>query len=343
MEDSLQALLLHGQIKASYLHIQVVKQIDSSSYIIADKTRAAILEVSKAHVAKPLIEGTSYKVIKCIKEDNMTLNTNPRFKPVQHKSKLEIENLDGKVKELEDFLRKRSKAKMYTDIESLEPKLVHSKIPEITLKVMTKSRVITTNKGNYQICTVKDWKGKKTSVNLYSKLIDNVQVFGIYKFTNLRKGEILKNDELQMRLHTTNFTKLTEGTIDDTLNFKHVINGDQSVVGELIGVGEVTSYKSCKFHLSKISDTDKCPKCDKKLAAEDINDDFRIEVYIEEKLDENEESDVKQIMIFKKAFVEKYQNDIDATAQELLAKRIRIDYNVETGSRYIAVSIELVE
>ena len=55
MEDSLQALLLHGQIKASYLHIQVVKQIDSSSYIIADKTRAAILEVSKAHVAKPLI------------------------------------------------------------------------------------------------------------------------------------------------------------------------------------------------------------------------------------------------------------------------------------------------
>ena len=66
-------------------------------------------------------------------------------------------------------------------------------------------------------------------------------------------------------------------------------------------------------------------------------------MYIEEKLDENEESDVKQILIFKKTFVEKYQNDIDATIQELLAKRIRIDYNVEAGSRYIAVSIELVE
>ena len=156
------------------------------------------------------------------------------------------------------------------------------------------------------------------------KLIDNVQVFGIYKFTNLRKGEILKNDELQMRLHTTNFTKLTEGTIDDTLNFKHVINGDHSVVGELIGVGEVTPYKSCKIHLSKISDTDECPKCDKKLAAENINDDFRIEVYIEEKLDENEESDVKQILIFKKTFVEKYQNDIDAMIQELLAKSLFI-------------------
>ena len=115
---------------------------------------------------------------------------------------------------------------MYTDIESLESKLVHTKIPEITLKVMTKTRVISTNKGNYQICTVKDWKGKKTSLNLYSKLINNVQVFGIYKFTNLRKGEILKNDELQMRFHTTNFTKLTEGTIDDTLNFKNVINGE---------------------------------------------------------------------------------------------------------------------
>ena len=121
-----------------------------------------------------------------------------------------------------------------------------------------------------------------------------------------------------------------------------MINGDESVVGELIGVGEVTSYKSCKFHLSKISDTDKCPKCDKKLAAEDINDDFRIEVYIEEKLDENEESDVKQILIFKKTY-QKYQNDIDATIQELLAKRIKIDYNVEADSRYIAVSIELLE
>ena len=80
-----------------------------------------------------------------------------------------------------------------------------------------------------------------------------------------------------------------------------------------------------------------------KLAAENINDDFRIEVYIEEKLDENEESDVKQILIFKKTFVEKYQNDIDATIQELLAKRIKIDYNVEADSRYIAVSIELLE
>ena len=60
-------------------------------------------------------------------------------------------------------------------------------------------------------------------------------------------------------------------------------------------------------------------------------------------MDENEESDVKQILIFKKTFVEKYQNDIDAMIQELLAKRIKIDYNVEADRRYIAVSIELLE
>ena len=60
-------------------------------------------------------------------------------------------------------------------------------------------------------------------------------------------------------------------------------------------------------------------------------------------MDENEESDVKQILIFKKTFVEKYQKDIDAMIQELLAKRMKIDYNVEAGSRYIAVSLELLE
>ena len=67
MTDSLQTLLLQGKIKAPYLPVQVVKQIDSNSYIIADKSRAAVLDTSKSSQGKNLVSGASYKIIKGIK------------------------------------------------------------------------------------------------------------------------------------------------------------------------------------------------------------------------------------------------------------------------------------
>ena len=345
MTDSLQTLLLQGKIKAPYLPVQVVKQIDSNSYIIADKSRAAVLDTSKSSQGKNLVSGASYKIIKGIKEDENTLQTNPSYKPVAHKFKLEISKLDEKVEELEEFLDMRSKKKLYTDIASLHTKLVHSKIQELTVKIMSKSRIITTAKGSYQICTIKDWKGEKTSLNLYTKFLDSVEVFKIYKFTNLRKGEINKNEEVEMRLHTTGFTKIEEGTVDDILNFKDVHNGDAVVVGEFIGVGDITWYRSCKSHFCKVTETNECMKCKRIIAANEIEDDFRMEIYIEEEGRElkEEEAEVKQILMFKRTIDEKYTKNIEEGIEKLIAKKMRINYNIEDGNRFIGVLLELLD
>ena len=65
--------------------------------------------------------------------------------------------------------------------------------------MITKSRTINTNKGNYQICNIKDAKGDIASINLYSKHLNQLQLFKIYTITNLRKGEVTKNEETNMR------------------------------------------------------------------------------------------------------------------------------------------------
>ena len=107
----------------------------------------------------------------------------------------------------------------------------HSKIENVTVKVITASRVISTNKGKYQICNIKDSTGNTSSINLYSNNLNTLTPFKIFSIANLRKGEVTKNEETKMRLHTTNFTKIDAGTLDDVINFKDVGNGDDTVTG----------------------------------------------------------------------------------------------------------------
>ena len=76
-----------------------------------------------------------------------------------------------------------------------------TKVNLLTVKVVTKSRVIQTARGDYQICTIKDREGNTTSLNLYSKQIDKVEVFKIYNISNLRKGDVVKDGKTYMRLH----------------------------------------------------------------------------------------------------------------------------------------------
>ena len=66
--DTLKTLLDSGKLKTSYLIVKVVKQLGSDLFIVADKSKVAILDTtdSPGH-GKLLGNGLWYKLIKCNK------------------------------------------------------------------------------------------------------------------------------------------------------------------------------------------------------------------------------------------------------------------------------------
>ena len=150
-----------------------------------------------------------------------------------------------------------------------------------------------------------------------------------------------------MRLHSTGFTKIEVGTMEDSVNFQNIGNGDESITGVVIGFGDIAIYQSCKVHYNKLDDDLKCPKCNVEIAPDDILEDFRSEVYIEASKDDNneDETDVKEIIFFKKALTRPQdfpQNNIEEKLNAFTGKTAKIDYNIDDANRFVAVSIQLI-
>ena len=101
-------------------------------------------------------------------------------------------------------------------------------------------------------------------------------------------------------------------------------------------------YSSCQIHLTKLDASDYCKKCETSIpSAEKVND-FRTEIYIEVKSEEGD-ADMKDIIIFKRAFQFSDSKNIEENIENLVNKSVIIDYNVDIDSRSIAVSLEIME
>ena len=163
MSDSIETFLEAGKLKRSLITVKLVKEINPDSYIIADKTKVAILDTHDVpgH-AKNLIEGGWYKLIKCQKGDGNTVKLNKLFKPVKAAviEDIDYQDIATEVETLEKTIKAKASAKKYQDFKTIATKENHSKIDKVTIKVITKSRVISTNRGNYQICNIKDANGE---------------------------------------------------------------------------------------------------------------------------------------------------------------------------------------
>ena len=346
MGDTIKNFLDNGKLKTSFITVKLMKEINTNSYIVADKSMVAVLDTHDApDHAMHLKNGNWYKLIKCHKGEKNTIKTNKLFKSVKTLSKDEIEDIADEVDNLENHIQTTASAKKYEDFETLSKKPNHSKVGRLTVKAITVSRVITTSKGNYQICNLKDINGNTASINLYSNYLNTLKPFKIFTITNLRKGEVTKNDETKMRFHTTGFTKIEVGTMEDSMNFKQIGNGDESITGAIIGFGDLSIYQSCKVHFKKLDETNSCPKCDKELKDEDILEDFRAEIYIEAQNGNlnDEETEVKQILIFKRTIDIKQGEDIEEKLNSMTGKMVKIDFNSDDAERFIAVSIDMIE
>ena len=154
----------------------------------------------------------------------------------------------------------------------------------------------------------------------------------------------MKNDMATMRLHTTGFTRIEPGSVQECMKLENVMNRDASIHGQLIGIGDIIAYRSCKTHLKKVSEDDECSKCRKNLTDEELTDDFRFEMYIEEN-ERNEDGDsaVIEILVFKRTLKQEYAINVEEKMNEMVNKKLIVDYNIDDASRNVAVHVEFVE
>ena len=82
---------------------------------------------------------------------------------------------------------------------------------------------------------------------------------------------------------------------------------------------------------------DYCPKCEKVIELTDRIHDFRTEPYIESKPEKgSDEPNVQDIIIFKRTFKFEDSDNIEEKMEELVNKRVKIDYNIDSDERSIA-------
>ena len=116
------------------------------------------------------------------------------------------------------------------------------------------------------------------------------------------------------------------------------------VDGELIGVGEMKYYPSCKIHFTKVNDNNECSKCEKSLTENDVLEDCRVEMYLEDKnSNKNDEVNVIEILAFRKTLDPQYTGNIQKTVDDLMNKTMKIQYNIDDAKRNIAVTVEVNE
>ena len=108
MADSLKSFLENGKLVTSLLTVKLIKQLSTHSYVIADQSMVAILDITEAPShSKYMHPGTWYKLIKCEKAQNSTIKINNTFKPIKTIVKGDIKDIDLEVNRLEQLMEKR--------------------------------------------------------------------------------------------------------------------------------------------------------------------------------------------------------------------------------------------
>ena len=80
---------------------------------------------------------------------NQVVKRNLKFRPVKSIIVPEIGDVSVQVKKIQEDMISKSTETKYTIFSEIEKKKINS-----TVKVISKSRIITTNRGSYQICTI---------------------------------------------------------------------------------------------------------------------------------------------------------------------------------------------
>ena len=292
---ALQDFLRTHKVPGNILEILVIKKIRPFTFVVGDDTGLALLNINEnPQHEKDIKTGTTMKLLKPIVIDNKTLETNKNFKPLKSKNTIELkpskEDLDLFETENKEV---KANEKLVT-FSSVRNNQSQTQIPCLTAIVTNVSRIIETNNGKYQIAGLMDIESQRTSINLYDSNINKLEFSNIYTFTKIKKAMIRKDDNHEMRLMTTKFTKISIANEEDKSQFENMSLGESQMEGTVIGFSEINIYNSCDKHWNKLDEDDICPKCEGPAIR--IRIDFHAELYLQD----SESDSIKTFLIFKR-------------------------------------------
>ena len=181
--DNTLTVLLNSKQNSGTIIVKIIKKINNQFYIIADQTSYALLDLTAyPNYSSLLSPETSYKLIKVTKDKDTITPSN--FQPIKskqnikpsHKGTDKISKLEKQVPNI-NTTKPKNKISL-KDIE--ENTRDNTLVSNLTVMIMTVSRIIETKNGNYKIASIADEDSNKATLNLYDKHADQIELGKIY-------------------------------------------------------------------------------------------------------------------------------------------------------------------
>ena len=328
-------LTTEGLSTIKYLYVNIISVLSYNYYIVGDQTAIGIMSVDETSKKKFKV-GTGLKILKPkqIEKDTFLLDepvmeTKPML--LTKPDKLRLEELEKKVSNLSKTEKSKSKYRNFKIICDEE----NTVIDNILILVSSISRNITTQFGDYKICNVLDETNTKIQINLYTPHLDALSDNEVFSITNLRKIKMINGE---IRLSTTKFSKIKPANSDEEKLF-HEYKVDKPVIdGCCIMYTDLSCYKSCPKHNTKLNDDAFCIGCKKKIF--DAENNFHVILHIETQ----NADDLIPVLIFKNNLRIDSQmcetKPEETIEQFVINKNVKIHFNKKGGNN-IATKVEI--
>ena len=327
--------------KVNFLQVNVLKQINSTQFIVGDNTGMAIMNVDLENV-QHIEVGKGLKMVKPSRIEENRITCHPRFHPMKTKAmdmKVDYEKMD----EMELSGKTTTPDTAGITFNQIENDFGDNAIiNSVLVYITTKSRIIDGKYGSYQICNIKDTEGSSLTINLYKQNIDRLEVNKVYTLEKIKKTTI-KTDS-GVRMSTTNFTKIRNASQYQIDLFSNVQIADHKISGVCVMFNDLSFYKTCKKHLTKLGDDDSCTHCGQ-IDKDDGKADFRCALIVENTDDDS----MSVIVIFKRHIeIDLTSDDDEAKVIEILEEKIvgkscTIHYNNKGDENNVAVKVIINE
>ena len=234
--------------------------------------------------------GATIRLLKPILLEDGTIQTNKSFRPLKSQNTIEItpstNDLAKFEKMIDDAVTDDAKTdtkkttRSSTTFKAIQGLKNQAAIPKISVLVASLSRLIETKIGKYRIARLVDTEGDSMNINLYDSKADKIEFGETYHLTNLKLVTLNKDGTFEKRLVTTKVTKIMELDESEKTPFENISLGNNQILGTVVGLSDLNSYRACNKHWNKLSEEDICPRCEGEPL--DIKEDFQTELYIQE-------------------------------------------------------------
>ena len=304
----------------NWLHVNVLKQLSPTKFIVGDATGLAIMDVPGNHENSRHIEvGKGLRLVKPTKVTDDQITFNDKFTPMKSKP-LDIKLDEKRMRKLEKDANLDHSQKQ-NPMEYKENTIAS----KILVYVTSMSRPITTMYGNYKIANLIDSSETKLAINLYKTNVNKMNLNNAYI---LEQTKVMKaKDGGPIRLATTNYTKIIPASNQAKNLFKTMKIVDEFITGTCVMFTNLNIFKTCTNHQTKIDQEGICPGCNKTVDEEKTSLDFLTILHLEN------QTLITEIKAYKKHLNVHIQDLTTETIEDtlmdmLIGRTCSIDYNL---------------